>query len=113
MICRPAQQTQRLILFADDDDEELIQALGNRGCRFWELSAAELSAGEATGHKFDGMFGKLGVWARNKESLKLDSEACDNRALEDACIRLEGLRRVIDDSGTGRSLNSWAGFGES
>ncbi len=95
------QQTQRLILFADDDDEEIIEALGNRGCRFWDLSTSELTAGEATGHEFDGMFGKLRVWARNKESLRLDAESCENSGLEDACVRLEGLRRVIDDSEDG------------
>lgn len=91
------QQTQRLILIAEDDDDDLIQALGDRGCRFWELTAAELDAGRASPTTTsDGMVGKLRVWARNKEALILDAESCDNRILDDVSIRLESLRRAID-----------------
>ena len=87
-------QTQRLVLFADHDDDELIEALGNRGCRFWEITASELNAGVSAAAT-EGMFGRLRIWARNKEALTLDTEACENRDLEDVCIRLEGLRHVL------------------
>jgi hypothetical protein len=95
------QQTQRLVLFAEDDDEGLIETLGNRGCRFWELTAAEVNAGSSGAAKFEGMLGKQRVWARNKETLVLDAESCENRVLEDVCIRLEGLRQVIDGEDEG------------
>jgi len=93
-------QTQRLVLFADHEDDELIEALGNRGCRFWEITAAELNAG-VPADSYKSMFGKLRVWARNKEALTLDSVPCENRALEDICIRLEGLRNVLDQEEDG------------
>jgi hypothetical protein len=90
------QQTQRIVLFADDDDEELVGALGSRGCRFWELTSAEIAAGTDPRATFDGMFGKVRLWARNKESQKFDAEACESGALDDVAIRLDGLRRLIN-----------------
>ena len=30
---------------ADDDEGDLIQALGDRGCQFWEVSRDEIEAG--------------------------------------------------------------------
>lgn len=95
------QQTQRLILFADEEDEDLIQELRDRGCRFWELSRDEIEAGQEGAPQFQGMVGKLRVWARNREGLVLDAECCDNRTLDDVCVRLEGLRRIIDDEDQG------------
>ena len=45
---------------------------------------------------FEGMFGKLRLWARNKEAQKFDAEACESGALDDVAIRLDGLRRLIN-----------------
>ena len=91
------QQTQRLVLFADEDDEDLIRTLGDRGCRFWELSLDEIEAGQKDAPRFQGTAGRLRIWARNKECLALDAEACDNPKLEEVCLRLESLRQIVDD----------------
>jgi hypothetical protein len=90
------RQTQRLVLFADHDEEELIESLGDRGCRFWELTATEISAGHNSCSGFEGMLGKLRLWARNKETLKFDAEPCENGVLDNISIQLDGLRQLIN-----------------
>ncbi len=93
-------QTQRLVLFADHDDDELIDTLGNRGCRFWEITSAELNAG-ASANSSEGMFGKVRILARNKETLTLDALPCENRTLENVSLQLQGLRGVLDEKEEG------------
>jgi hypothetical protein len=97
------QQTQRIVLFADDDDEDLVGALGSRGCRFWELTGDEIAAGADAPATFDGMFGRVRLWARNKEAQRFDAEPCENGALDDVAIRLDGLRRLINTKEDGPS----------
>jgi hypothetical protein len=91
------QQTQRLVLFADEEDDELIQTLNDRGCSFWELSRDEIEAGHEQAPRFQDIFGRLRIWARNRDSLVLDDEACENFMLDEACLRLEGLRKLVED----------------
>jgi len=95
------QQTQRLILFADDEEEEQIQALCDRGCRFWDLSRDEIEMGDEGTPEFESTFGKLRIWAQNKETLVVDAESCENRILDEVSIRLESLRPVIDEQDQG------------
>jgi hypothetical protein len=95
------KQNQRLILFADGEDEEVVQAIRDRECRFWVVSRDEIEAGQEGTARFQGVIGKLRVWARNRDELVLDSECCENRILDEVSIRLEGLRRIIDDKDQG------------
>jgi hypothetical protein len=95
------QQTQRMILFADEKDGEAIRAIRDRGCQFWDLSRDEIETAQNHPPEFGGMVGKLRVWARNREQLTLDAECSDNRALDDVCVRLESLRRIINDEEQG------------
>jgi hypothetical protein len=95
------QQTQRLILFADADASDLVQALADRGCRFWELTGAEVNAGCSAPLNFEGVMGKLRVWARNKDELTLDVECCESPTLDGVCIRLEALRRFVNSDEQG------------
>jgi len=94
-------QTQRVVLFADGEDDELIDVLRDRDCRFWELSRAEIEAGQEDVPRFRGIVGKLRVSARNSERLILDVECCESRTLDDVCVRLEGLRRFLHDEDQG------------
>jgi hypothetical protein len=95
------QQTQRLVLFADDEEEELVEALCDRGCQFWELSRDEIELGEESRPKVDSTFGKLRMWARNKEELTIDAVPCDNRLLDEVSIQLESLRSLVDEERQG------------
>jgi hypothetical protein len=90
------QATQRMVLFADESEEDLIRAFQGRGCLIWEVTAAELDTGCPTPATPVGMGGQLRVWARNKEQLRLDTEVCEGEALDAICISLQSVRRPRD-----------------
>lgn len=91
------RQTQHLVLFAEYGDEELIETLADRGCRFWELTADEIDIGaEESRPTNDDVLGRLRLWARNKENLTFDAEPCESKELDDVAIRLDGLRNLIN-----------------
>lgn len=89
-------QTQKLILFADLDDEEMIQLLGQRGCRFWWLSAPEMSMGiRAESNLSGGLIGEVIRWSHNYDQMVIEAEQCSNRELESVCFLLEQLREPV------------------
>ena len=81
-------QTQRLVLFADHDNEELIDSLGKRGCRFWLLDQRELLVGD---HKpaTNGILGSVTRWARNYDTLSVDHEPCEDVRLDEVWLSLD------------------------
>lgn len=107
-------QMQRLVLFADHDDEEMIEVLGKRGCRFWFLSGPELLA--VTNGPHSGILGSVSRWARNYDKLSVDDGACENAQLDTACLCIEKLRSVVietDDGPLTRLVSrAWKMFGD-
>ena len=94
-------ESQRLILFASQDEVEMIETLGQAPipCRFWWLSAAEINAGAefVSANGSSGIVNKIARWANNHERLNVESVSCDNLELEKVCIRLEELRGHLTD----------------
>jgi len=94
-------ESQKLILFASRDEEEMIETLGRAPipCKFWWLSAAEINAGVglAGANGSSGLVNKVARWANNYERLDIESVPCDNQGLEMVCIRLEELRSQLSD----------------
>ncbi len=94
-------ESQRLILFASQDEVEMIETLGQAPipCRFWWLSAAEINAGAefVAANGSSGIVNKIARWANNHERLNVESVSCDNPELEKVCIRLEELRGHLTD----------------
>lgn len=88
--------TQDLILFADSNEEEMIEVLGNAPtpCRFWWCSAAEINVGENSELSHDRInpVAKLRRWAKNQQNLQIEPVPCDYQELETACLQLETLR---------------------
>jgi hypothetical protein len=108
-------ETQKLILFADHNDEEMIEALAKRGCRFWDLGKAELLAG-MNGNGAHGVIGSVSHWARNYEHLQIDDEPCEDSQLDEVCLRLEKFHGVVsrgDDGPLARLVGrAWRLFGD-
>jgi hypothetical protein len=94
-------ESQRLVLFASQDEAEMIETLGQAPipCRFWWLSAAEINAGTkiVTANGPSGIVNKIARWANNHERLNIESVPCDNQELEKVCISLEELRGHLTD----------------
>jgi hypothetical protein len=96
-----AAESQKLVLFASRDEEEMIKTLGQAPipCKFWWLSAAEMNAGGgltgANGSR--GLVSRVVRWANNHEHFDLESVPCENLELDTVCIRLEELRNQLSD----------------
>jgi hypothetical protein len=91
---------QHMILFADQDEHEMIEVLGRRGCRFWELTSAELDSGGGD-YESAGLIGKVRLWAHNKDRLIVDAVVCENEGLTAVCLQLESLRKAIEETEDG------------
>lgn len=89
-------QMQKLILFADHNEEEMIRTLGQRGCRFWRVSDAEIRMGTGlAGKRGNGIIGEVERWSNNLEHLVLDAEPCECPQLDKVRLELEKLRVAI------------------
>lgn len=88
--------TQNLILFADLDDEEMIQSLGQRGCRFWWLTASEMRTEiNSTTSQSIGLIGKVNKWSDNFDQMNIKAAQCEDCDLNDICLNLEKLRTAV------------------
>ena len=105
---------QHLVLFADQDESEMIDVLAKRGCRFWYLQGPELLYG-ANGAGTSSLFGSVVRWARNNEQLMTDDAGCEDPRIEDIFLELDKLRGDIatsDDGPVARMVSwAWATFG--
>lgn len=83
-------QTQHLVAFTDHDDEEMIEILGRRGCRFWPLSGREL-ASWTTVATSGGMLGSVKRWAENHDTFSVDDVPCEDMLLDGVWHKLDKL----------------------
>jgi hypothetical protein len=89
-------QSQNLIIVAEPDEEEKLQQLHDRGCRFWRFSLADLEMGTPQEHSryFDGVFRS----ARNEAHFKAELIPCGNGHLESAADALEACQATLAES---------------
>ena len=88
---------QRLVLFADHDDEERMKDLEARGCRFWVFGEREFfsTSADALQDKH-GLFGSIVHRARNLARLQIQTEQCESESLNTIALKLEELRPEVD-----------------
>jgi hypothetical protein len=90
-------ESQNLIIVADPEDEEKLQQLHDRGCKFWRFSLADLEMGVSAGNNgrfFRGVFRS----ARNEAGFRTEILSCRNAHLEDAAHALELCQASLDES---------------
>jgi len=90
-------QKQNLILFANHDEDEMIQGLGQRGCRFWWLTQAEINTGIKDAVKYKHrIIGSTMRWANNFYQMKIETEDCDNKDLQEVFLLLMQLEKAVN-----------------
>ncbi len=90
-------ESQNLIIVAEPDEEEKLQQLHNRGCRFWRFSLADLEMGNdkpTNGRFFSGIFRA----AKNAAMFRTRTAPCRNLHLEDAAHALQACQSALDES---------------
>jgi hypothetical protein len=90
-------ESQNLIILAEPDEEEKLQQLHDRGCKFWRFSLADL---EMTGqeHQNGRLFRGVFRSARNEASFKTEIFSCRNSHLEEVTRALEACQVCLDES---------------
>lgn len=96
-----AAESQRLILFASRDEEEMIETLGRAPipCKFWWLSAGEINVGSGPvgANGSSGLVNKVTRWANNHERMTIEAVSCEHPGLGSVCLRLEELRKQLSE----------------
>jgi hypothetical protein len=90
-------ESQNLIIVAEAEDEEKLQQLHDRGCKFWRFSLADLEMGVPAGRNgrfFRGVFRS----ARNEAAFRTEVLSCRNAHLEHAARALEACQASLDES---------------
>lgn len=90
-------ESQNLIILAESDEEEKLQQLHDRGCRFWRFSLSDLEMGGSdrpNGRVFDGVFHS----ARNEAVFRIQELSCRNYHLEEVTRALEACEVSLDES---------------
>jgi hypothetical protein len=94
--------TQNLVLLADLEDEEMIQVLGQRGCRFWWLTGSEMgTSGHPAVNQSRGLIGEVIRWSHNFDHSVLEAEKCESHELEGVYFHLEQLRDSVNSNPDG------------
>lgn len=91
--------SQNLIIVAEPDEEEKLQQLYDRGCRFWRFSLADLEMGGTTpanGRFFNGVFRA----ARNEAGFRTEILPCGNFHLEQVAQSLSACEAALHESET-------------
>jgi hypothetical protein len=104
-------ESQRLVIIAEHDEQEQMQALADRGCKFWWLGQRDISmsvGNEAMIETTAKIFGPVLRSARNESRMEIQSEVCEDPLLNDIAIRLVTIDAAVkaDVTGTARSIVS-------
>ena len=76
-------RTQKLLIIASHRSADAVEPLGERGCRVWRLSPAEILQGnQAAEHPTSGVLGKLFRAVENWQTLALSSIDCEEPTLD-------------------------------
>jgi len=90
-------ESQNLIIVAEPDEEDKLQQLHDRGCRFWRFSLSDLEIGGSEqwhGRFFNGVFRS----ARNEATFRTEVLSCRNSHLEEVASALEACQASLDES---------------
>lgn len=90
-------ESQNLIIVAEPDEEEKLQQLYDRGCKFWRFSLADLEMGEGH-HRNPRFFNGVFRSARNEAVFRTEMVPCCNSHLEEVARALEACQASIDES---------------
>jgi len=95
--------TQHLVIIAEHDEQDQMQKLGDRGCKFWWLGHRELSMeidGSATAKVFGGVFRA----AKNEATMKVESEICEDQFLNEIAVQLLSIKKDDETEATSSIL---------
>ena len=90
-------ESQNLIIVAEPAEEERLQQLHDRGCKFWRFSLSDLEMGgpdQQNPRFFNGVFGA----ARNEATFRTEVILCRNSHLEEVAYALEACQASLDES---------------
>lgn len=90
-------ESQNLIIVAEPDEEEKLQQLHDRGCRFWRFSLADLEMG-GTGQNDGPFFSKVFRSARNETTFRTNVIVCRNSDLEEVARALGECRSGLNET---------------
>jgi hypothetical protein len=95
-------QTQRLLIIASHRSAEAAEQLGERGCRVWRLSPAEIRHGEPVAERgtSGGAVGRLFQAVENWQALTLASVDCEDAILDEVAGKLESVGHNLDPAAT-------------
>lgn len=104
-------ETQKLVIIAEHEEQEYMQALADRNCKFWWLGQREILMGLGNGEQNNAT---TGFWdpvirsARNEAAMAVESEVCEDDHLNDIAARLVGIDEAAatDETGTIRGFIS-------
>lgn len=104
-------ESQHLVIIAEHDEQEQMQLLANRKCKFWWLGQREIFMGvgnEMTNETTAKVFGPVFRSARNEAKMEVESEVCEDLILNDIAVRLISIDEAVkaDETGTTRSIVS-------
>jgi hypothetical protein len=104
-------RTQRLVIVAEHGEQEQMQPLADRGCKFWWLGQREILMGAGIDPARDTtakVFGAVFAAARNEAKMEIESEICDNQLLNDIAVQLVSLDEAVkaDSTGTTKGIVS-------
>lgn len=92
------RETQRLVIFSDQSEADDMEAIAQRGCRFWSMREDEIVC---DGLALSGSLALVEKAARHSKNLALCYESCAHRALEDAFFWLQTLKGSIGEGDDG------------
>ena len=103
--------SQRLVIVAEHDEQEQMQAFADRGCKFWWLGQREISMGVdncATNETTGKIFGTVFRSAKNEARMEVESDVCEDRLLNAIAVRLVTVDEAVkaDTIGTTRRIVS-------
>jgi hypothetical protein len=90
-------ESQSLIIVSSPDEEEKLQQLHDRGCKFWRFSLADLEMGGSDQHRgqfFNGVFRS----ARNEANFRTEVVPCGNSLLEKVASALDACQTALNES---------------
>jgi len=91
-------QTQSLIMIAQHDEQDKMQVLADRGCKFWWLSEKEIlmiGSETTTAIGNSGFFEPIFRAATNQAELKIETLVCEDIILDEIGRHLEDLNTFM------------------
>ena len=82
---------------SEPDEEEKLQQLHDRGCKFWRFSLTDLEMGDSEQHN-GSFFNRIFRSARNEATFQTEVIPCHHPHLEEVANSLKTCKALLDES---------------